>query len=236
MGFGLPGLPPVPSLPNFGTGPIDDALAKDEKVRLSELLRRNGWGHKNSRLNREARGVIGCESRNDPDAYNDAPCGAGENAVGLAQVCTVHRGTKGIPRDKEAAVKWLKDPDNNLAAARKIHREAGGWSPWECPVTTTDADPEITVKKRGVTDAVADVADPFLAPLDEIAGFFGVLTQSDTWFRVGKVVLGASLLGMGSLAIILAAGKTVGKSRVGKAALSVTPTGRAATVAKGVVK
>lgn len=229
----VPNLPPLPNIGgfNFGTGPIDDALAKDEKVRLSELLRRNGWGTKNSTLNRQARGVIECESHNDPEAVNDAPCAPGENAVGLAQVCTVHRGTKGIPRDKDAAVKWLKDPDNNLGAARKVHRKQG-WAAWACPVVVTDSDPEITVKKRGLTDAVEDVADPFLAPLDAIAGFFGLLTQADTWLRIGKIVLGWNLLLFGVLGLILAAAKTAGKSRAGRAALSVAPAGRAAKAAK----
>lgn len=219
--------PQIPSLPNIGIGPISDAAAKDEKVRLSELLRRNGWGGKDSPLNRQARGVIQCESRGDTNAYNNSPCAPGENAVGFMQVCTVHRGTMGIPKDKGKAVEFLKVGDNNVRVGRSLHRR-NGWQPWACPATATDWDPEVTVRKRtavGEIGGVVDEAvDAVVSPLEAVGDFVGMLGQSSTWFRVGKVVIGGVFVIIGVGALVASGGRTIARA---------TPAGR---LARKVVK
>lgn len=216
-----PILPPSKAGAKVGNKAGDD-LARDETVRLSELLRRNGWGAADSRNNKIARGVIKCESTFDPDRINtDATCAPGERAVGLMQVCTVHRGTKGIPRDHDKAITYLKDPDNNVKVGRAVLREQG-WSAWTCAKTPTNDDPEITVTKT-IQDTAADITDTLLSPLDAISGFFGILTQADTWLRVGKVWLGGVLIIGGSIALIFAGGKVAANSKPGRIATSVAP-------------
>jgi hypothetical protein len=236
MALTLPPLPGLPGLPNFGTGPVDDLLGKDQKVKLSDLLAKHDWGSPNSEMNRRARGVIQCESKGDTDAYNDAPCGKGENAVGLMQVCTIHRGTRGIPKDKDKAVEYLKNADNNVRVGREIWKSQG-WGAWACPVVETDWNPEITVKKGTLTGTVSDkvdaVVDPLVKPFETVAEFFGLLAQSSTWLRVGKVLLGAALLGVGVLALVLVAIREVG-APVAKTVAKVTPAGKVSNVAKAV--
>jgi len=58
------------------------------------------------------KGVIWCESRNDPEAFNGAD-------TGLAQINVVH----GIPK------RWLVDYRINLAVAKKLFDEQG-LTPW----------------------------------------------------------------------------------------------------------
>lgn len=213
-----PGFPP--------TTKVDDALAKDQHVLLSEVLRRNGWGGKNSPLNETARGITGCESSDNPEAVNGQPCGPGENAVGLMQVCTVHRGKMGIPKDRDKAVQYLKDPDNNARVARALHRQ-NGWGPWSCPPVRRKDDPTILVKKTTLSGNIAEAADDaintVLSPLDVMGDFVGLLGQSSTWFRVGKVYLGGMFIVFGAGALIF-----VGSRQVAKTAVKFTPAGRLA--------
>lgn len=211
--------------------PVDktaDLLVKDEKVKLSDLLAKHGWGAASSKSNRTARGVIQCESGGDPKAYNDQPCGGSDHAVGLMQICTIHAGTKGIP--KTNAREWLEDPANNVKAGREVWRSQG-WAAWACPKVETNWDPEITVKKGSAYGAIADVVDPMVAPFERVAEFFGFLTQASTWLRIGKVIIGAVLLGVGVVALVTVAIKEVG-APAAKAVAKVTPVGKAAKVAK----
>jgi hypothetical protein len=88
-------------------------------------------------------------------------------------------------------------------AAKEISNNGSNWGPWTTynsgaykqylknyktayPGKTTAQD----VASGPVGDAVAAVTDP----LAGIAGMLGALFQASTWFRVGKVILGALFL------------------------------------------
>lgn len=162
----------------------------------------------------------------------------GTDDIGLMQVNSVHLRPGGLLSGMD--VTQLENPYVNVAAARKI-RETQGWRAW----TTYNSgaykrflgqNPVIHVAAGETPDQtpglnVKDATDAITAPVDAVADFVGLLGQSDTWFRVGKVAFGGLLLGMGALALILAGGKTVAKSKVVRTAASVVPAGKAAKVA-----
>lgn len=60
-----------------------------------------------------------------------------------------------------------------------------------------------------VAHAATSGIDALLSPLEDVAGFFSLLTQASTWLRVGKVLIGASLIGAGVLALTTVATKDV---------------------------
>lgn len=64
--------------------------------------------------------VFTCESGLNPTAYNENTNGSID--VGIAQVNSIH----GV------SAKMLTDVDVNLAVARQIYDNAGGWTPWVC--------------------------------------------------------------------------------------------------------
>lgn len=223
---------PNPKTRDTVTDIANDLAGKDQVVKLSDLLTQTGWRGTDKQ---RARGMVYCESKGDEDAVNETPCATGENAVGLTQICTVHRGTMGIPRAKPEAVEYLKNPKNNLAVARALQRREG-WGPWAASAAChasvpTNWNPEITLKNRTLTDTVID---PLTAPFEAIAGFFGLLSQANTWLRIGKVIIGIGLIGAGVIAIVIAGGKVVGTSKAGKAAIGITPVGRGLAAKKAV--
>jgi len=232
----LPGIPQVPLAPKAGDY-VNDVAAKDERVHASELMRRNGFPESSLR---EGVATMGAESGYDPNVDNGICC------IGLMQVnVDAHKGTKGIPADRDKAVEWLKVPDNNLkvayiiwvGAGRKFC--AGNMNPWEANCNGkwrgyVGQDPLITVKKNTGTGAVVGgVVDAALGPLDEIAS---ALLSADTWFRIGKGTLGGVLLiiGVGGLMFVVA--NKVAKTPAVQAATGVVPVGKAAKVAAGAIK
>lgn len=70
----------------------------------------------------------------------------------------------------------------------------------------------------GVADTVGSVADAALGPLDELAS---TLLSKDTWFRVGKGVVGWNLLLLGTAGLVLVVGLRVSKTAPVKTALKV---------------
>jgi hypothetical protein len=159
---GLPVPPLIP--PVFPAPAADDAAVKDEKVRASKLIHdHTGWRGHDAFV---ARGVMGAESGFDPDVDNGVCC------IGLMQMNLNHAGSYGIPKDKEKAKAWLKDPVNNVEAAYKLwqdrmvahlgHLHNGSYR------LHMNQDPLITVKKNslsgGVVDTVGAAADAALGP------------------------------------------------------------------------
>lgn len=231
-------IPPIniPNNPIFEFG--DDSAVKDKKVPLSKILSEGGF---RGQALKDAMAVSLAESGGDPNAKNKTPCSAeGDHAIGLMQMCTVHAGSLGIPRDKAEAEKWLKNPYNNAKAAYRLWLRAGRTFAKDWVVWRTGAhrdkygkDPLITVDKNTASESVADAAgavvDAALGPLDEIAS---ALLSPSTWFRVGKGALGFTLIvvGTGALVFVVAnqtkAGQTVtkaaGQSVAGKAVKAVT--------------
>jgi hypothetical protein len=214
---GLPVPPLVP--PVFPAPAADDAAVKDEKVRASKLIHdHTGWRGHDAFV---ARGVMGAESGFDPNVDNGVCC------IGLMQMNLNHAGSYGIPKDKEKAKAWLKDPVNNLTSAYKLWQDTG-WSPtWDTYVNGSyrlhmNEDPLITVKKGslsgGVVDTVGAAADAALGPLDELAS---TLLSKDTWFRVGKGVVGWNLLLIGTAGLALIVAVRVSKTAPVKSAVKV---------------
>jgi hypothetical protein len=217
-------------------GSVDDSLAKDEKITAQELLRRGGFPR--SQL-RTGAAVMGAESGYNPDIDNGICC------IGLMQInYKVHKGTKGIPADEEKAKEWLRDPLNNVKVAYAIWVEAGmRWcdgngNPWEAHCNGAyrkflGQNPVITVKKNtgsgAIGDAVGDVADAALGPIDEIAG---ALLSPSTWFRIAKGGFGGAMLvlGTGALVFVIATRSNTVKKAASVAA-DVVPAGKAAKVA-----
>jgi hypothetical protein len=199
-------------------GKLDDVLAKDEKVKLSTILARNGWGKPNSSLNRQARAIVKRESGGDPSAKN--PSGA----TGLFQMMTpLHCGDYGIPAGGNCQ-KWLEDPDNNARAAKALYDEAG-WRPWAASggaPLPTNWDTVIVTGKDSVTGSVAavasDVASPFTAVGSAAVDLIGTLLSADTWFRIGKGGLGFVLIVVGTGAFVYVVANTATGGAVKRAA------------------
>lgn len=123
------------------------------------------------------------------------------------------------------------DPDSSATANALNKYSGGGGSAYVAKVKTNGK----TFHDTPISDAVStagNAVDAALSPLEALSDFVGLIGQASTWSRVGKVVFGASLLGMGALALILAGGKEVAKSPVVRKVASVTPIGRAAKVVK----
>ena len=210
-------IPPIITLPTpTETG---DKLVKDEKVRASTLIRDGGWRGSDVRI---GTAVMGAESGYDPTIYNGICC------VGLMQVNLIHAGDYGIPADRDAAMKWLKNPRNNVEAAHRIWRDQG-WEAWEAFTNQNykrfmGQDPMITVNKNtvgeGVTGAAGAAIDAALGPVDELAG---AILNPSTWLRVGKGALGGSLLVLGTGALVFIVANKAAKSNVARQAMKVAP-------------
>jgi len=239
----LPGNPfqiPLPGGGNLGdvAGAADDVLVKDERVPLSKLMtEETGW--RGAKL-KEAMAITGAESSYDVNAENSC-------CVGLMQMnVDVHQGKFGIPVGRAKAVKWLKNPRNNLSAAYKLFVSVGGsWQPWEGytgPTGRGDGgewrkfvgkDPLITVSNNSLSDPITDAAnsvvDAALGPLDEIAS--AILSPS-TWFRVGKGALGGTMLiiGIAAFVFVVASKSNTGKA-IQSAVIGGSPVGKAAKAA-----
>ena len=156
----------------------------------------------------------------------------GTKDIGLWQINTVHLKDGGLLEDFDT--EQLKNPYVNARAAAII-RKAQGWNAWTVyksgawkqhrgkdPVIHVGANQ--TPGKSGIEDALSDAADAVASPVEAVGDFLGLLGQSSTWFRIGKVVAGGVLMAAGAIALISAGGKTVAR---------VTPAGR---LAKAVTK
>lgn len=214
----------------FGvTGKAADVAKPDKHRKLSEVLA--GAGFTGAALI-TARQISIAESGGRPTAVNRNTNGTQD--TGLMQINDVHcpPGTP-IKQFRED----MKDPDKNAKKGYEVSNGGTNFQPW---VTFTNGrykmsgnrDPLITTKQS------ADVSDvPVVGPVvdsaDSIAGavtdIVGALLSKDTWFRIGKGVVGLELLTLGFVGLVVIALKEPLK-KVAK----VAPVGRAAGAAKSV--
>jgi hypothetical protein len=194
------------------------ALDSPKQKHLSALIRENtGW---RGTAQHTAQGVTWAESRGDPKARNYC-------CTGLMQIHYVHCGTKGLSKDRETCRKELEDPGRNLRVAFALWNETGGrtaaehWQPWEGYTNGswrkhTSFDPLINLEDNTVGGAVGDAAEAVIKPFDALITF---LTSPDSWFRIGKGLLGGLLVILGVGAIVFIVAQKVQGSAIGKAAL-----------------
>lgn len=192
-------LPGQPNLPDPGAGgkKLDDVLRPDEthRMRLSEILRRGGWGPKDSITNTEARSVVACESGGKVDAISDNPSG-GKN--------------RGIFQIDDGSWEYdvnrmMEDPIYAAEIAHDIY-DKHGWTKWACQPSAKNApDPIIEWKsKRTATGVVDEVVDTITSPFEAVASLVSTLFQADTWLRIGKGILGFVLVIIGGLGLLYA--------------------------------
>lgn len=207
--------------PNRTLGKVSDSAVADKKTHLSEII-----GTAFSGADKPiAMALAMAESNGRTSAVNHLSCGRNKDgstahAIGLMQVCTVNAGVAGSPADPDEFTKWLKDPYNNAKAGAAI-KESQGWGAWETYTSGAyrskmGQDPLITVDKNSLTDnnIVNGVTDTVNAAGD-VASFVGKLVSAlfdpSTYFRIGKGLLGANLLIIGTIALaFIAANKASG--------------------------
>lgn len=205
----------------LGGSPATDAGAKladiggkDTKVHVSDVLARNGWGSKTSNLNGRARAVVYRESGGNPKAHN--PSGA----TGWFQMMTpLHCGHYGIPKETSACVKWLEDPDNNAHAAHLLFL-ANGWAPWAASggvPLPTNWDPVVTTEKRDLLDTAGDAANVGVDAINVLGDVAGALLNPSTYLRLGKGLLGGTLIILGVGGIVFIVGQKVSGGNLAKA-------------------
>lgn len=187
--------------------------------------------------------VVQAESGGNPASFNNGSCSAtGDNAVGLFQICTVHKGTMGIPSNKTAAIAWLKNPLNNAKVAKQLFDTCHGsfdcdwaaskakWSVGNAPTVTGPAGgggsgiPIIGGIVDAVTGAVGgavDTAEGAVSTAGDIANgvgkIAGLLVSPSFYLRVGKGFLGVSLIILGTGALVYVVGSKVNTSNTGSA-------------------
>lgn len=247
----LPGIGPVKALgdalgltddiPN-----VADLAKKDKHRRLSQVLAGGGFTGNDLVV---ARQVSIAESGGRATATGDGGTlgykGTGKpTSIGLMQVrgfdekgAAVHAGKAGSPTTYDAYVTWAKDPDNNAKLAYAVF-QSGGWGQWTTYTNgryklSGNRDPLITTKQSlGVSDV--PVVGDAVGAAGDVAGavtdIVGTLLSRDTWFRIGKGVVGLELITLGFVGLVIIALKEPikaasrgavragGKSVVGKVA------------------
>jgi len=169
-----------------------------------------------------AMGIAWAENRTlNAEAINrSAPCGSnGARAVGLMQVCTVHCGNFGLPTDRAACEKALKDADTNAKVSKQI-KDAQGWTAWETfkngswsKYKGRNGMVSNYYKNRGIKEvADATVPDIVSEPVQILSGFVKGITDADTWFRLGKGTLGGVLIVLGTGALVFVVANKIGVS------------------------
>jgi hypothetical protein len=218
---GLPGIGPVLAVPD-AIDTARDLAKKDTRRRLSQVLRDNGWPVS---VISTARQVAVAESGGRANERGDGGpklgCKGKPTSIGLFQVrgfdnqCNrVHAGKAGSPTDYDGYVKWAEDPDNNARIALVVWKEAGNsFKPWTVYKTgayklSGNRDPIVTTKEKlGVDDIpiVGDAVDAAGGALDVVGDFIGLITDRDTWFRIGKGFVGLNLITIGFVGLIVIA-------------------------------
>lgn len=196
--LGLPSLPNLLPSELFPGHAVDNALVKDKtkRKRLSLIIRDAGWTGADAI---RARAVTNAESSNDPTVYNGSCC------YGLFQIhAAAHH------EDPEK----LKDAQYNANVAYDIWKASGrtfdkdwldsmpGWVGNNNPPNPIITWKQTATASAQISSGINEVVDPLLSPLETVAAFFGLLSQSSTWFRVGKVVIGFALVGAGVIGLV----------------------------------
>lgn len=228
-------MPAPPYFPRPGTGGNTGKSGRPGYKHASEILRGGGFP---AYAIRTGVAVMGGESSYNPKAGNYC-------CHGLMQVnVLVWAGKLGIPADRDQAIKWLEDPDNNAKAAYGIFKAAGNkWTPWEAFTTGAyrthlGQDPLIKVDTDtaigDITDTIGDVVTAPFDAVGEVAGaavhVLTALLNPSTWLRLGKGALGGTLLVVGTGVLVYIAANKASGGAVGAVAGQL-PTGKVAKVA-----
>lgn len=216
--------------PNQTAASVSDSAVKDTKkhVHLSAILA-TAFDATEIKI---ALPVTMAESGGDPKVVNPLSCGKNKDgtiahAVGLMQVCTVNAGVAGFSVDPHTFTEQMKDPYNNVKAGKAI-KDSQGWGAWE---TYTNGayrrkggqDPLITITdKNSLTDnnivnAVTGTVDATGSALSALVKFVSALFEPSTYFRLGKGVLGGTLVIVGVIALTFMVGNKVSGGKLGKA-------------------
>jgi hypothetical protein len=218
---------------------LNDSISKDERITATALLSKGGFPR--SAL-REGAAVMGAESGYKTDIDNGICC------IGLMQInYKAWRGKLGIPADEGKAKDYLKDPVNNVTVAHEIWKDAGGTftRDWEARQNGAyrrylGQNPLITVTKNtligDVGDAVGGAVDKVTDPLGAIGDTISFLSSPDSWFRIGKGVLGGWLIVLGVGGIVFVVAKKAVASPVGQTATDLIPGGGVAKTALKIAK
>lgn len=227
----MPGAPPNPNIPGVAHGgPVEVAIVRAAAARHN-ISSQTLWG------------VYGTESNFGHNAVNSSAgaCCYFQFMPATAKSLGVKRGD--FTSEAYGAAKYLDQlgaDDNPESTATTIalnkYNGNGGGS------TVTKYVQDVRTHGKAITrtnipgvDQAADVAgaavDAATAPVAALADFVGLLGQSATWFRIGKVGVGLLLLGTGIIVLVVAGGKQVANSPVGRVATKVTPAGRIAGAA-----
>lgn len=213
----MPGAPPNPNLPGVkhgGAGEVAIAEAAAAKYHLSP---RTLWG------------VYGTESGFGANAHNSSAgaCCYMQFMPATAAQYGVKRGD--FTSEMYGAAKYLHalgaddnpESDATTRALNAYNGNGGGGAVTQYVKDVRAHGAKISNTNIPGVDQAADVvgaaADAVTAPLDLLGDFVGMLGQSATWFRVGKVVFGTFLLGAGAVALVVAGGKNVANTPVGRA-------------------
>lgn len=233
---------PVQNIIGDALGGAAELAGKDEKVKMSTLLRAEGIPEKDVPI---MLGISNAESSQNADAVGD-----GGASIGYFQIyTTVWRGKiPGAPDELTKLKVWLKVPANNVKAAAHVYKSQGltAWSVYkngsykrhlgkDFDVTTDENSPLGGVvgetKDLAVNTAKAGLAVPgFLLKLAQY------LFDPGTYVRFVKGAGGAMFVVVGGVTVVTVLVIKSSKSSVGKAAIAVAPTPlKAAKVVKKVV-
>lgn len=223
-----------------------DLAQRDTHRKLSQVFRENGWPDSAIKT---AVQIAVAESNGNPKAKGDGGllgCKGKPTSIGFMQVrgfdnkCQpVHAGKAGSPVDYDAFVKWAQDPDNNVRLALAIYKEAGNsFNPWTVYKTgryklSGNRDPLVTTKQTfGVDDipVVGEAIGAAESAVNIMGDFVSLITSRDTWFRIGKGIVGLELITLGFVGLAIVALKDPINTVLGGTAK------RASRVAKETVK
>lgn len=208
----MAGVLPIPN-PGDIAGAVGHALEGD-KVSLLALIHEAGFSGNTKEgdpADRALLAIIARESGGDPDVVNRQPCSPqGDHAVGLTQICC----------PMHMPVADAKNPRKNLAKAHDLYVAAGNsfardWPTYHQGDWRTAKDKVITVSGGiqnpidAITGAATGAVDKALGPLDEIGS---AILSPDTWFRVGKGLLGAWFVILGTGIVVYVAARPLVKS------------------------
>lgn len=122
------------------------------------------------------------------------------------------------------SVEQLKDPKTNAEAMSAVSSNGANWQPWttyrngayKAYLERAKAAREATSGSGGLDsipnplDAVDDVAGAVVNLAETIAGFFGWITDPNTWRRIALVIAGGGIVLVG--VAIVARGTEVGET------------------------
>lgn len=233
---------PVKNIIGGALDGVTELAGKDEKVKMSALLRSEGFAEKDVPTM-----LAICDGESSKcktkKGLNFAGCCVGCFQINVKAHFSWLKTMSGKSTQAEV-VKWLDVPANNVKAAKRIHTMQGfnawdAWKPGEVGQdfeVTTDENSPLGGAVGEVTGVATDVAKAGLAVPDFLLKLSKYLFDPGTYVRFGKGAGGAMFIIVGGITVVTVLIVKASKSPVGKAAVSVVPSPiKAAKVAKKVV-